>query len=71
MEFVQRFKLASKPWLEFENFFIKVLEILFWQDASLEFLMMMMMLLLKAVVVVDHVGDEIEHFECKSQIFDN
>jgi hypothetical protein len=33
--------------------------------------MMMMMLLLKAVVVVDHVGDEIEHFECKSQIFDN
>jgi hypothetical protein len=33
----------------------------------------MMMLLLKVVivVVVDHVGDEIEHFECKSQIFDN
>lgn len=34
---------------------------------------MMMMLLLKVVVVVvvDHVDDEIEHFECKSQIFDN
>jgi len=31
----------------------------------------MMMILLLKVVVIDHVGDEIEHFECKSQIFDN
>jgi hypothetical protein len=32
---------------------------------------MMMMLLLRVIVVVEHVGDEIEHCECKSQIFYN